>query len=107
MPGRVIDLTKAQASEEPMRNLYRRWAQFMEADSWDELMTWRRNAPARGAGGGMSDPINVRDLAVGTRVVLGDRRRGRDRLQPEGRRVAVRPLSVVGRRSRRWSGRKR
>ena len=29
MPGRVVDLTKAQASEEPMRNLYRRWAQFM------------------------------------------------------------------------------
>jgi hypothetical protein len=28
-----------------MRNLYRRWAQFMEADSWDELMTWRRDAP--------------------------------------------------------------
>jgi hypothetical protein len=24
-----------------MRNLYRRWAEFMEADSWDELMTWR------------------------------------------------------------------
>ena len=45
MPGRVVDLTKAQASEEPMRNLYRRWAQFMEADSWDELMTWRRDAP--------------------------------------------------------------
>jgi hypothetical protein len=44
VPGRVIDLTAAQASEEPMRNLYRRWAQFMEADSWDELMTWRRNA---------------------------------------------------------------
>ena len=38
-------LTKAQASEEPMRNLYGRWAQFMEADSWDALMTWRRNAP--------------------------------------------------------------
>jgi hypothetical protein len=32
------------ASEEPMRNLYRRWAQFMEADSWDELMPWRRDA---------------------------------------------------------------
>ena len=43
MPGRVIDLTTIQASEEPMRNLYRRWAEFMEADSWDELMTWRRN----------------------------------------------------------------
>jgi len=42
--GRVVDLTKAQASEEPMRNLYRRWAQFMEAESWDELMTWRRDA---------------------------------------------------------------
>ncbi len=45
LPGRVIDLTNAQSSEEPMRNLYGRWAQFMEADSWDELMTWRKNAP--------------------------------------------------------------
>jgi hypothetical protein len=44
MPGRVVDLTKAQASEEPMRNLYRRWAEFMEAGSWDELMTWREEA---------------------------------------------------------------
>jgi len=44
MPGRVIDLTTIQASEEPMRNLYRRWAEFMEADSWDELATWRRAA---------------------------------------------------------------
>ena len=41
LPGRVIDITKAQSSEEPMRNLYRRWAQFMEADTWDELATWR------------------------------------------------------------------
>ena len=40
-----IDITKAQSSEEPMRNLYRRWAQFMEADSWDELATWRRADP--------------------------------------------------------------
>jgi hypothetical protein len=45
MPGRVVDLTKAQASEEPMRNLYRRWVQFMQADSWDELMTWRHTTP--------------------------------------------------------------
>jgi 3-hydroxyisobutyrate dehydrogenase-like beta-hydroxyacid dehydrogenase len=44
MPGRVVDLTTAQASEEPMRNLYHRWAQFMEADSWNDLMTWRREA---------------------------------------------------------------
>jgi hypothetical protein len=41
MPGRVVEITQAQSSEEPMRNLYRRWAQFMEADSWDELATWR------------------------------------------------------------------
>ena len=43
----------------------------MEADSWDELMPWRRERRGGGAGGGMSDPVNVRDLAVGTRVVLG------------------------------------
>ncbi len=42
IPGRVIDITQAQSSEEPMRNLYRRWAQFMEAESWDDLATWRR-----------------------------------------------------------------
>ena len=45
LPGRVIDITQAQSSEEPMRNLYRRWAQFMEADSWDELATWRDPVP--------------------------------------------------------------
>jgi phenylpropionate dioxygenase-like ring-hydroxylating dioxygenase large terminal subunit len=48
VPGRVIDITQIQASEEPMRNLYGRWAQFMEADGWDELMTWRRNTPREG-----------------------------------------------------------
>ena len=42
LPGKVIDITKAQSSEEPMRNLYGRWAEFMEADSWDDLATWRR-----------------------------------------------------------------
>jgi hypothetical protein len=43
MPGRVVEITRAQSSEEPMRNLYRRWAQFMEADSWAELATWRHS----------------------------------------------------------------
>jgi hypothetical protein len=43
IPGRVIDITQAQASEEPMRNLYRRWAEFMEAESWDELAGRRRS----------------------------------------------------------------
>jgi phenylpropionate dioxygenase-like ring-hydroxylating dioxygenase large terminal subunit len=47
--GTVIDITERQSSEEPMRNLYRRWAQFMEADSWDELATWRRQMPAAAA----------------------------------------------------------
>jgi hypothetical protein len=32
-----------RSSEEPARNLYRRWAEFMQADSWDELMGWRKN----------------------------------------------------------------
>ncbi len=41
LPGKVIDITTAQSSEEPMRNLYARWAQFMEADSWAGLATWR------------------------------------------------------------------
>jgi hypothetical protein len=27
-----------------MRNLYRRWSEFMAADSWADLATWRRNA---------------------------------------------------------------
>ncbi len=43
IPGQVIDITEVQASEQPMRNLYRRWAEFMEADDWDRLATWRKN----------------------------------------------------------------
>ncbi len=41
-------MTEAQSSEQPMRNLYRRWAEFMEADSWDELATWRQPDASRG-----------------------------------------------------------
>ena len=43
LPGTVIDLTKATSSEHNLRNLYRRWAEFMTADGWDELMTWRQH----------------------------------------------------------------
>jgi hypothetical protein len=43
-----MDLTEAKSSEHNLRNLYRRWAQFMEAGSWDELMSWR-HAAATGA----------------------------------------------------------
>ena len=52
-----------------MRNLYRRWAEFMEADSWDELMTVAARGGA-GQGGGMSGS-SMSGPAVGTRVVLG------------------------------------
>jgi len=37
----VMDITEAKSSEHNLRNLYRRWAEFMEAESWDELATWR------------------------------------------------------------------
>ena len=41
IPGTVMDITEAKSSEHNLRNLYRRWAEFMEAGSWDELATWR------------------------------------------------------------------
>jgi hypothetical protein len=43
IPGTVLDITEAKSSEHNLRNLYRRWAEFMEAESWDELASWRRN----------------------------------------------------------------
>ena len=41
LPGVVMDITEAKSSEHNLRNLYRRWAAFMEAASWEELATWR------------------------------------------------------------------
>ncbi len=38
LPGWVMDLTEAKSSEHNLRNLYRRWAQFMEADDWAALL---------------------------------------------------------------------
>jgi phenylpropionate dioxygenase-like ring-hydroxylating dioxygenase large terminal subunit len=49
LPGVVCDITEAKSSEHNLRNLYRRWAQFMEADSWDALATWRHPAQATAA----------------------------------------------------------
>jgi nitrite reductase/ring-hydroxylating ferredoxin subunit len=46
VPGEVIDITEVQSSEQPARNFYRRWAEFMEAPDWDALASWRRNACA-------------------------------------------------------------
>ena len=44
LPGTVVDLTQANSSEHNLRNLYRRWAQFMEAESWSSLAPWRSPA---------------------------------------------------------------
>ena len=41
IPGTVMDITEAKSSEHNLRNLYRRWAEFMEAESWDQLAGWR------------------------------------------------------------------
>jgi phenylpropionate dioxygenase-like ring-hydroxylating dioxygenase large terminal subunit len=42
LPGTVMDITEAKSSEHNLRNFYRRWAAFMEAESWDELGAGRR-----------------------------------------------------------------
>lgn len=42
LPGVVMDITEARSSEHNLRNFYKRWAEFMDAASWDELATWRR-----------------------------------------------------------------
>jgi nitrite reductase/ring-hydroxylating ferredoxin subunit len=41
LPGWVMDLSEAKSSEHNLRNLYRRWAEFMEAENWDALASWR------------------------------------------------------------------
>ena len=51
LPGVVMDITAAKSSEHNLRNLYKRWAEFMEAESWDELAAWRRPAGAEGRNG--------------------------------------------------------
>ena len=51
LPGVVVDITEAKSSEHNLRNLYKRWAAFMEAESWDELATWRRPEPAKRTNG--------------------------------------------------------
>jgi phenylpropionate dioxygenase-like ring-hydroxylating dioxygenase large terminal subunit len=51
LPGVVMDITEAKSSEHNLRNLYRRWAAFMEAESWDELATWRCSEAANRTNG--------------------------------------------------------
>jgi phenylpropionate dioxygenase-like ring-hydroxylating dioxygenase large terminal subunit len=51
LPGVVMDITEAKSSEHNLRNLYRRWAEFMEAESWEALTTWRQPAHAASRNG--------------------------------------------------------
>ena len=37
LPGQISDVTQAKASEQNQRGFYRRWRQFMEAESWGAL----------------------------------------------------------------------
>jgi hypothetical protein len=46
-PGVVTDLTEAKSSEDNLRNFYKRWAEFMDAESWDALATWRNGQETR------------------------------------------------------------
>jgi hypothetical protein len=48
LPGVVIDITEAKSSEHNLRNFYKRWAEFMDAESWDELATWRHRRGTKG-----------------------------------------------------------
>src|SRR5262249_53243386 len=41
IPGTVMDITEAKSSEHNLRNLYRRWAELMEAERWADLAGWR------------------------------------------------------------------
>jgi hypothetical protein len=84
LPGVVMDITEAKSSEHNLRNLYRRWAAFMEAESWDELAAWRRPESAKRTNGqsdrswgqegrhAMSGIINLRLLEPGTTISLSD-----------------------------------
>ena len=41
LPGQVVDTTAGVAGEQNQRGFYRRWAEFMDANSWTDLATWR------------------------------------------------------------------
>lgn len=51
LPGVVLDVTEARAGEQNQRAFYRRWAQFMAADGWDQLTPGRDGKRTRASGG--------------------------------------------------------
>jgi len=44
LPGVVKAIPEVKATEESLRAFYKRWSEFMAAESWKELATWR-NGP--------------------------------------------------------------
>jgi hypothetical protein len=51
LPGVVLDVTEARAGEQNQRAFYRRWAQFMAADGWDQLTPEGDGKRTRASGG--------------------------------------------------------
>ncbi|MCS5654734.1 MAG: aromatic ring-hydroxylating dioxygenase subunit alpha [Dehalococcoidia bacterium] len=51
MPGQIRNVTTAKAAEQNQRGFYQRWSEFMNADDWDTLATWR-NGHANGTNTG-------------------------------------------------------
>ena len=72
LPGTIIDVTAANASENNQRGFYSRWRQFMEAASWKDWRPVSAEATSRGSssGGGRGVPVPARPscwTSAGTR----------------------------------------
>ena len=46
IPGVIMDLEGSKSSEQNLRSFYTRWAEFMDAPTWDALATWRHGQTA-------------------------------------------------------------
>jgi hypothetical protein len=46
LPGVVVDLERDQSSEQNMRSFYGRWADYMDAASWSDLVVAKDQRPA-------------------------------------------------------------
>src|SRR5438132_3043487 len=83
IPGTVMDITEAKLSEHNLRNLYRRWAEFMAA----------------GRPGPRNERADQHQVAGAGHQDHARRRRHRgNRIKPARRRLGVRPLSLFARR---------
>ena len=53
-PGAVTDITESKSSEDNLRNFYKRWAEFMDAPSWEQLAGWRNGSGMNRGGQGVN-----------------------------------------------------